>query len=57
MEIFLRGSWGTVGHDAANVVDAQVVCRQLGYDVHCKAPYPAIYNFIEITSLAFRYML
>ena len=38
MEIFLHGSWGTVGDDAANVVDAQVVCRQLGYDVRCKAP-------------------
>ena len=38
MEIFLHGSWGTVGDVYANVVDAQVVCRQLGYDVRCKAP-------------------
>ena len=38
MEIFLHGSWGTVGDNMADVVDAPVVCRQLGYDVRCQSP-------------------
>ena len=36
MEIYLFGEWGTITHDSTNNIDAQVVCRQLGYDTRCK---------------------
>ena len=32
VEIFLSGVWGTVSHDEASFPDADVVCRQLGYN-------------------------
>ena len=45
MEIHLSGTWGTVGHDFAGSYDAQVVCRQLGYDTRC------MYKFVGIAHL------
>ena len=36
MEVFLSGVWGTVSDDEALYTDADVICRQLGYDTHSK---------------------
>ena len=33
MEIFFSGTWGTIGATSAAPLDAEVVCRQLGYDI------------------------
>ena len=39
VEIFFSGVWGTVSDDGASHTDADVVCRQLGYDTHSELEY------------------
>ena len=36
MEIFLDGVWGTINRVGAHSYDAEVVCRQLGYNTYGK---------------------
>ena len=39
VEIFLYGIWGTMTDDGAYSDEAEVICRQLGYNTYCESSW------------------
>ena len=44
MEVLYNGTWGTICDDSVGIFDADVVCRQLGYDFALEAVSNALFG-------------